>query len=529
MAGADQVVLSYAAGDDRDAAAPHRLLRWAAEHGAETRREPASRLAREASRTDPRSVELGALAEGRSPRGDLEARVAVERARLAFFLDPRMPAAEHTGRVTLGDEVSRVRLVAAVGGDTPARPVAVTAIERAAGCAFAGFARRVLRVRRVDDLSESADNRERGTLVHRALHAAFEAARDAPDALAAAREAAERALGLSSNMAPLRKEAVLSAVDDAVAVVERALAPGTSLRFLAAEQSFGGGARSPAATPAGTPPWDPLPIGGDDHGGALIYVDGQIDRVDASPDRRLARVVDYKTGRLPAADDHGKSAFQLPLYAALVARVLGCEDVEALYVAVKPRGVIDEWPRNDDDRRALGARREEIAGAARRIILRMWDGEVAPRPAKAALCARCEARDVCRRPAVAPIEEAETRFRGRPPIASRSISAPLVRPLRSRRTNATTRGAPHRSGAARLGAGAPRGSVAGCRRFIPSCSGGDASSPCRCRSDRTGTASEARRRCRSCSSSCCCRAALQRSSQPMAAILFTQAQVLSAS
>jgi RecB family exonuclease len=137
----------------------------------------------------------------------------------------------------------------------------------------------------------------------------------------------------------------------------------------------------------------------------VIYVDGQIDRVDASPDRRRARVVDYKTGRLPAADDHGKSAFQLPLYAAVVAQALGCEDVEALYVAVKPRGVIEEWPRSDDERRALGGRREEIAGAARQVILRMWDGEVAPRPAKATLCSRCEARDVCRRPAVAPIEE----------------------------------------------------------------------------------------------------------------------------
>jgi RecB family exonuclease len=129
--------------------------------------------------------------------------------------------------------------------------------------------------------------------------------------------------------------------------------------------------------------------------------------VDASPDRRRARVVDYKTGRLPAADDHGRRAFQLPLYAAVVSRALGCDDVQALYVAVKSRGAIDEWPRTEDDRRALGARRDEIAGAARRVILRMWDGEVAPRPSKATLCTRCEARDICRRPAVAPIEEAE--------------------------------------------------------------------------------------------------------------------------
>ncbi len=332
----------------------------------------------------------------------------MERARLSFFLDPRAAAGAHTGRVSIADERDRLRLVTSVGGDAPERPVAVTAIERAAGCAFAGFARRVLRVRRVDDLAESADNRERGTLVHRALHAAFEGQRGIPDAdraLAAARAAAERALGVSSAMAPLRREAVLSAVEDALGVVERGLAGADPLRFFAAEQSFGGTPRDPAAPP----PWEPLALGGDDHGGLVIYVDGQIDRIDASPDRRRARVVDYKTGRTPAADDHGKSAFQLPLYAAVVARALGCDDVEALYVSVKPRGVIDDWPRAEDDRLALGARRGEIAQAARRVILRMWEGEVAPRPTRATLCTRCEARDVCRRPAVAPIEEMEER------------------------------------------------------------------------------------------------------------------------
>jgi RecB family exonuclease len=204
-------------------------------------------------------------------------------------------------------------------------------------------------------------------------------------------------------MAPLRREAVLSAVADAVAVVERTFEPGDPLRFHAAEQSFG------AALPGMPEPWAPLAIGGDDHGGAVVYVDGQIDRIDASPDGRRARVVDYKTGRLPAPDDHGRSAFQLPLYAAVVARALGCEEVEALYVAVRLRGVVDEWPRGHEERLALGARRDEIAQAARRVILRMWEGDVAPRPAKATLCTRCEARDVCRRPAVAPIEEAEER------------------------------------------------------------------------------------------------------------------------
>jgi RecB family exonuclease len=406
MAGADSVWLSYSLGEEGELASPHRLVRWAAEHGAETHKEPASRVARTASRTDARSVELGALAAGAQPRGDIADRAAIERARVAFFLDPRRAPGAHDGLVIPGTDPAKQRLVAAVGGDRPERPVAVTAIERAAGCAFAGFARRVLRVRRVEDLAESADNRERGTLVHRALHAAFDGLREAgfgeerERSLAFARAAAERALNASGNLAPLRREAVRAAIADALGVVERALDEGDGVRFLSAEQSFGNDA--PGA-------WAALPLGGDTDDSPVIYVDGQIDRIDASLDKKRARVVDYKTGRMPAADEHGRSAFQLPLYAAVVARSLGCDEVEALYVAVKPRGVIDEWPKSLEDRRGLGSRREEIAEAARRVILGMWRGEVAPRPLKATLCTRCEARDVCRRPAVAPIEESEDR------------------------------------------------------------------------------------------------------------------------
>ena len=140
-----------------------------------------------------------------------------------------------------------------------------------------------------------------------------------------------------------------------------------------------------------------------------MWVDGQIDRIDVSIVGASARVVDYKTGRIPAIEEHGRTAFQLPLYAAVVAQQLGCEEVSALYVSVRPRGFVDEWPRDDEARRALGEGRTQAARAARRIMLAQWRGEVSPRPAKAALCARCEARDVCRRPAAAPIDDAPPR------------------------------------------------------------------------------------------------------------------------
>lgn len=408
IAGADRVILSHGAADADAPSSPHRLVRWAEARGVRARTEPASRVGRGASRIDARSAELCAMAAGAAPRPEIAERVAIERARMSFFLDPRAPSDAWNGRVFLGDEVAKRRLGAAVGGDAPERTVAVTAIERAAGCAFAGFARRVLRIRRTDDLGESADARERGTLVHRALDAAFEGAREAGPAdarrvLAAARAAALRALGADSAMAPLRREAIAQAVADAIGVVARSLDAADPVRFLVGERRFGHGEADP---------WRALALepSGDAEGSpAVVWVDGQIDRVDISTDGRRARVIDYKTGRIPSADEHGKSAFQLPLYAAVVSRALGCDDVEAAYVSVRQRGAIDEWPRASEDRVALGARRVEIAEAARRVIVGMWQGEVGPRPVKATLCTRCDARDVCRRPAVAPIEEAEER------------------------------------------------------------------------------------------------------------------------
>ncbi|MEP7120127.1 MAG: PD-(D/E)XK nuclease family protein [Byssovorax sp.] len=406
IASAARIITSFCTGDEGELVSPHGWFRWAEALGADRHVEPISRVARLASPIDARSAELCALARGAEPRPDVAERARIERSRTAYFLDPRAPGDAFSGQVALGDPAARARYVASVGGDAPERPVAVTAIERAAGCAFAGFARRVLHVRRSDDLGEPADARERGTLVHRALEYAFEGVRehaafteDPACVLAAARANAEAGLGLPTALAPLRREAIDQAVTDAVAVVARAIHAGGALRFRHAEQAFGSGDAWPALA---LPP-------GEDEGSdraPAVWVDGQIDRVDVSLDGSSARVVDYKTGRIPAIDEHGRTAFQLPLYAAVVAQQLGCVEVSALYVAVRQRGFVDEWPRDEGARRALGDRRVPAAIAARRVMLAQWRGEVAPRPAKATLCARCEARDVCRRPAAAPIDEA---------------------------------------------------------------------------------------------------------------------------
>jgi ATP-dependent helicase/nuclease subunit B len=56
----------------------------------------------------------------------------------------------------------------------------------------------------------------------------------------------------------------------------------------------------------------------------------------------------------------------------------------------------------------------EADRAATAVVARMWRGDVAPRPSDAAVCARCQVRDVCRRPAAMPIEELEPEGEGAP-------------------------------------------------------------------------------------------------------------------
>ncbi|WP_438010179.1 PD-(D/E)XK nuclease family protein [Sorangium sp. So ce321] len=412
LAGARSVALCFTRGDDSEPNEPHPLFEAAVAAGARERTEPASRVAPDATTLGPRDAELIALAGGGRPAADIAERVRIERARADFFLDPRAPIDLYTGRVLLDEDPALVaQLRAAIGGAHPGRPIAVTHIERAVGCSFAAFARRVLHVRRAEDLAESADARERGTLIHRALQASFEALRelgpdrDPAEQLAAARAAAEAALGVSAPMAPLRREAVEKAIADVLEVVVRAIDGEDSspeLRFLLAERRFGAG--EPA-------PWQPLelpPSDDDDEGAAgapSLWVDGQIDRIDRSTDQRVVRVVDYKTGKLPDAKER-RRALQLPLYSAIAARALGAEEVRAVYIGVRQRGLVELWPRTAEEQRALAEGWAEAARTARAAIVALWQGRAAPRPALPTLCARCDARDVCRRPAVVPTDEA---------------------------------------------------------------------------------------------------------------------------
>lgn len=535
LASAKDAVLAYCTGDENEREKPHALVVDALSRVPLTV-EPASRVAPRASLLGPRSAELIELAQGRPPIADLADRVRIERERHDFFMDPRIDAGDFTGRVHL--DGMRDALPSMVGGTTPTSSIAVTAIERAAGCGFAGFARRVLRISRKEDALEAGDARERGTMVHRALSAAFEAARDAamgrddsasahagdaavkpapkrrrapdaklplfdeqgpgaPDArsrdesrapekeaatdpheakapsadargssqtfsasyeavlwteevvaperevkelslsvslsldvtpanqqtsglpaprspsptawspeqrraiFGRARVAAERTLGLERILSPLRREAVSSAIRDALAVLVRAWDEDDPLHFHAGEQRFGSGEPHP---------WGPLALRAEEGepDAPEVFVDGQIDRIDVSPDGVRLRVIDYKTGRPPEGDAR-KIALQLPMYASAAARALGAVKIEAMYVRVNARGMIEESPKRPNDRLVKPEDLVDRSREARRAVYALWQGRVAPRPAFLGLCASCDARDLCRRPAVMPIEDAEER------------------------------------------------------------------------------------------------------------------------
>lgn len=415
IAGATRVVLTrragLAGGHDE---APHPLFASAGGVGddaAAPRRAPASALLPGARLASSRDAMLARLAVGDRVDAPSTA-LAAERAeheRSRFFLDPRQPAGRFSGRLSSHRGVD---VASRLGGDVPERPVPVTAIERAARCPFAAFASRVLRTRRVDDAVEAATARERGLLVHEALEHAFVALRGAPPSapLAARRaiaEAAALARAAPDQATPLRREAILAAVRDALAVVDLDLESGDAGAFRLAEQRFGAG--QPA-------PWGPLRL--DPPAGSAeppVWVDGQIDRLDAATDGRWVRVVDYKTGKLPPKKDEHVRSLQLALYAD-AARRAGSPagdpgddrratpvEVAARYVEVK-RGAARTRDVTVDDE-ALDAARS----STRRVVLRLWSGDVAPRTIDPRMCRRCDARDVCRKPAVAALDdEAET-------------------------------------------------------------------------------------------------------------------------
>jgi hypothetical protein len=362
-----------------------------------------------------RAAELVLLSQGAAiDDADLARRVAIEKTRLEFFLDPRLAANAVTGAISTVDPALSAHLAEAVGG-TAAHPIAATALERAAGCRFAAFALGVLGAKITDEAGEELEPWQRGSLVHRALHIALEATRTRWDHLER-RElielgmtAARRAL-LRDRCAPLYRAEVERALRDVAAVLAWSLDDTSGFRFAYGERSFGETARGRDTPSERRAAWPALLVGDGRH---AVFVKGRIDRVDTQNGGARARVIDYKTGVLPAWKDVGTLVFQPPLYALAVWLHLGplsLPEVRALYLDTSKRP-----PRAFPAEKSQVLSPEMMKGAQERaqtIVLRMRAGEVAPRPVDALVCARCSVRDVCRRPAAMPIDDLEQEGEG---------------------------------------------------------------------------------------------------------------------
>jgi len=345
---------------------------------------------------------------------ELALRVARERAREGFFLDPARPRSDVVGDVAPPGALSRLLVTETGGAD---RALAVTGLERLARCPFMGFAHVVLAAREADRREELPDAREEGTLVHEVLAAAFLATRelwprrprDAEAILERGVSAADRVLERWQGHAPLRAIVRLRVADAVRAVLRGALADET-WDFALAEQSFGGGPRV-----GESPPWPALVIEDEE---VRLLLRGSIDRVDRAHDGRAVRVVDYKRNKNTVRDSSnalGVTALQVPIYACVAARELGVP-ATGMYAPTQARDITAEARPNakvaermDDLVRREGGVSSEIERRTLAIVSSARAGMLAPIPADEAECRTCAVSGGCRKPrfAMAPLEETE--------------------------------------------------------------------------------------------------------------------------
>lgn len=392
-----RVALSYMATDrdGRETEPPHPLVARARERSARTSVEPPSRVSPRASRLSDRDQALVSLAAGSPIPSDLLARVNIELERAAFFADPRATPGPFTGWIAPREQA---RLVQAMGGATPDRAVNVTLLERATVCAFRAFADRALQSRRMEEAQDVLGPRERGELLHRALYEAFEQDRERPPSatletrIANARRVIERVLEVAGVASALRREGRLRAARDALMVFADDIGRDSALQYREGEREFA----------EGRPwPWGALELEGS-MPDSRVFVRGRIDRIDATTDGRELCIIDYKTGKPRSQRRRDATDFQVPLYALCAKRMQNVERISGVYVSIGPGGSSAWLPSKPSDRELADDLLEETSRNAARAMERVWSGVVSPRPASLGACKRCDARDLCRRPAVMP-------------------------------------------------------------------------------------------------------------------------------
>lgn len=304
-------------------------------------------------------------------------RVQAELARHAFyFASGERERTALTGQVT---DLGRW-----VGPGLP--PLPVTRLERYVDCPFLGFSSIVLRATRDESVTDALGVRERGILIHAAVAEALSAIAglEKPDEelLELALAAADRALAGHTGSS-LRGAALRTTRGDVRSLVRWSL-ENRDYAFRYAEKGFGDGEE-----------WAALELG-------PYRLSGRIDRVDISSDARSARVIDYKSGKPPSRSE--ERALQGWLYARKVATELSLSDVQSMYLGLTRRVPIpSEIFRGAPDTPQL-LEKEHFALVQ---LERLKSGYVAAEPTRPKSCAKCDGRELCRRPLSAPVQDDE--------------------------------------------------------------------------------------------------------------------------
>ncbi len=353
---------------------------------------------------------------------DVRVRVARERAREGFFLDPTRPRSDVVGDLAPTADGAGL-LVGETGGAE--RPLAVTGLERFARCAFMGYAHVVLAARESEQKGELPDAREEGTLIHEALAAAFSSTRElwprrprpVDELFARGGAAAAAVLERWQGHAPLRAVVRLR-VGDAVRAALRVAIADEEWDFTLAEQPFG--SRMSVS-------WGALSLEEDE---LRLSLRGSIDRVDRAHDGRSLRVIDYKRSKTTvqsSASSLGITALQVPLYACVASRELGLPATGA-YVPTQARDIgagnkasakaaarMDELVARHLTEGGLAATQRtggalaEIERRALAVVAGARAGGLVPLPATESECRFCGVSGGCRKPrfAMVPTDDSE--------------------------------------------------------------------------------------------------------------------------
>jgi ATP-dependent helicase/DNAse subunit B len=272
-------------------------------------------------------------------------------------------------------------------------PLAATALETYVACPFRYLLERVFGLRPVEEPDRVLFLQpvDRGELVHAALEATFRRLADAgalplgPAGLAQARETAAAAFDECCETAERRGVTGLPALwagerarlgAEILSAIEAEAAGGAGWVPALFEVAFGLAWREGSAAPL----VHRLPDGTE------LRLRGAIDRIDLSPDRRRARVLDYKTGRVraPRSADRlaGGRALQLPIYRLAAEAVLAARGEVAVveeaqyYHAIGP----DAGTRVSFTRAGWDARRGDFDRILATIVRGVRSGRFFQRP-----------------------------------------------------------------------------------------------------------------------------------------------------